>query len=159
MSILKSWKRLDSQLKSLGRMGGTGARKKEKREDSSGQLLGGGGGEIQEGEMHEMDTGLNCDPVVESELEGECVSYPAVSDEPFSSCKRFQDKLAKHKNAALSALKGWVRLEATKLLKLALPIVSRQPFSTVSSDYDQIWAYIQLYDCLVYRLRINLEHL
>ena len=50
----------------------------------------------------------------------------AVSDGPPLTREGFRDKLVRRKNAVLSALKGWVRIEVIKLLKLALPIVSEQ---------------------------------
>ena len=51
-------------------------------------------------------------------------SYPAVGDGQLLTREGFRDKLVRRKNAVLSALKGWVCFEVTKLLKLALPIVS-----------------------------------
>ena len=42
----------------------------------------------------------------------------------FLSDKGFRAALVRRKNAVLSAVRGWVRVEVTKLLKLALPIVS-----------------------------------
>ena len=54
------------------------------------------------------------------------VSMIAVSDGPPLTHEEFRDKLVRRKNAVLLALKGWVRIEVIKLLKLALPIVSEQ---------------------------------
>ena len=55
--------------------------------------------------------------------------YPVSDDGFFLSHKGFRAALVRRKSAVVSAVRGWVRLEATKLLKLALPIVSWHWFS------------------------------